>query len=60
MFDVQGSICECLTLPDNTRRTLGTIEVLHKIFLQILGRGNSGLNLAKNPEVRARLKSDFI
>ncbi len=29
--DVQGSICERLTLPDNPRRTSGPIEVLDKI-----------------------------
>ncbi len=30
--EVQGSICECLTLPDNPCRTSGPIEVLDKIF----------------------------
>ncbi len=54
--EVQGSICECLTLPDNPRRTSGPIEVLDKIFPPILGRGKSGLNRAKNPVVWARLK----
>ncbi len=43
--EVQGSICECLTLPDNPRRTSGPNEVLHKIFPPILGRGKSGLKI---------------
>ncbi len=46
--EVQDSICERLTLPDNPRRTSGPIEVLNKIFAPILGRGKSGLNRAKN------------
>ncbi len=54
--EVQVSICELLTLPDNPRRTSGPIEVLHKIFPPILGRGKSGLNRAKNPVVWARHK----
>ncbi len=55
--EVQGLICECLTLPDNPRRTSGPIEVLDKIFPPILGRGKSGLNRAKNPVVWARHKA---
>ncbi len=55
--EVQGSICERLTLPDNPRRTSGPIEVLDKIFPPILGRGKSGLNRAKNPVVWARHNS---
>ncbi len=45
--EVQGSIFERLTLPDNPCRTSGPIEVLNKIFALILGRGKSGLNRAK-------------
>ncbi len=52
--EVQGSICECLTLPDSPRQTSGLIEVLNKIFPPILGRGKSGLNRAKNPVLWAR------
>ncbi len=51
--EVQGSICERLTLPDNPLRTSGPIEVLHKIFPPILMRGKSGLNRAKNPVSQA-------
>ncbi len=33
--EVQDSLSERLTLPDNLRRTSGTIEVLNKIFREI-------------------------
>jgi len=38
---VQYSICERLTLPDNLRRTSELIEVIKKIFSPILVRGKS-------------------
>ena len=53
--EVQDSICERLTLPDNLRRTSEPIKVLDKIFSQILGRGKSGINRPKTPVVWARL-----
>ncbi len=58
--EVQGSICECLTLPDNLRRTSGPIEVLDTIFPPFLEREKSGLNRAKNPVVWARLKEAWM
>ncbi len=45
--EVQDSIGECLTLPDNLCRTSGPIEVLDKIFAPILEMGKSGLNRLK-------------
>ncbi len=54
--EVQGSICERFILPDNPRRTSGPIEVFHKIFPPILGRGKSGLNRAKNPVAAFKFK----
>jgi len=49
--EVQDSICESLTLPDNQRRTSEPIEVINKIFSPILMRGKSGINRAKAPVV---------
>ncbi len=40
--EVQDSIGEHLTLPDNPRQTSAPIEVLDKIFVPILGRAKSG------------------
>ncbi len=52
--EVQGSICERLTLPDNPRRTSGPIEVLDKIFSSDSREGEIGAKSAKNPVVWAR------
>jgi hypothetical protein len=49
--EVQDSIGERLTLPDNLCRTSEPIEVLDKIFSPILGRGKSGINRPITPVV---------